>query len=169
MLYICCVDTHTTYTHTYTHIYIYTIYIYIYPLYQTVDQLYAYTYLLTRDPPSHCLHPFPLTRLFNMFFLLCASVLQPPSNQSLGPVYSAFGITLKLTPLFLLVKVAVTFVLATISPCPEEHPIFKNRDLICQMKCCNPNAVYTTPGKPVWQLSQKETGKSGEMHSSPLT
>ena len=136
MLYICCVDTHTTYiyiyihthihthTHTHTHIYIQHICIYIYPLYQTVDQLYAYTYLLICDPPSHCLHPFPLTRLFNMFFLLCASVLQPPSNQSLGPVYSAFGITLKLTPLFLLVKVAVTFVLATISPCRDDHSTF---------------------------------------------
>ena len=40
-----------------------------------------------------------------LFFLLCASDLQPPSNQWLGPVYSAFGITLKSTPLFLLVKV----------------------------------------------------------------
>ena len=118
-----CGHTHT-HTHTHTHIYTIYIYIYIYPLYQTVDQLYAYTYLLTRDPPSHCLHPFPLTRLFNMFFLLCASVLQPPSNQSLGPVYSAFGITLKLTPLFLLVKVAVTFVLATIGPCRDDHSTF---------------------------------------------
>ena len=152
MLYICCVDTHTTYTHTHTHTHIYIQYIYIYPLYQTVDQLYAYTYLLTRDPPSHCLHPFPLTRLFNMFFLLCASDLQHPSNQSLGPVYSAFGITLKLTPLFLLVKVAVTFVLATISPCRDDHSTFA---LLNHLSPFPPLRLHQNPlstSKSVWSL-----------------
>ena len=66
--------------------------------------MYTYIPSLLTLPPTASI-PSLSPDCIALFFLLCASILQPPSNQWLGPVYSAFGITLKLTPLFLLVKV----------------------------------------------------------------